>query len=239
MVLSNIYPIPNQKFYKNEKVIMLLAHIFDKYDPQYFSEDQHIMLDNGLYEGCQVSTNLEDIIKMAEQSPIPVKEFIVPDKFFDYDGNIKMFEENLPIIRKYNDKYQFMVSLHHSNFEEFCKAMEYMKQYKDEGLNLVMGIPKKALFDRQSDEAIEQYKNCPYPIHFLGLTDTDPLNKLNKVKDLIRSCDTSQLVTLLKNKDNSDDVMSWVRKPDSKVIDLENDFLCEKEIEEGLSKIKF
>ena len=239
MILSNIYPIPNQKYYKNEKVVMLLAHIFDKYDPQYFNEDQLIMLDNGIYEGAQVSTNLEDIIKMAEQSPIPVKEFIVPDKFYDYEGNIKMFEENLPIIRKWNHKYRFMVSLHHSNFEEFCKAMEYMKQYKDEGLNLVIGVPKKALFDRQSPEAIEQYKNCPYPIHFLGLTDTDPLNALNKVKDLIRSCDTSQLVTLLVNNYNSDDVMVWTRKKGDKVIDLENDNLKDTDIEEGLNNIKF
>ena len=197
------------------------------------------MLDNGIYEGAQVSTNLEDIIKMAEQSPIPVKEFIVPDKFYDYEGNIKMFEENLPIIRKYNDKYRFMVSLHHSNFEEFSKAMEYMKQYKDEGLNIVIGVPKKALFDRQSDEAIEQYKDCPYPIHFLGLTDTDPLSKLNKVKDLIRSCDTSQLVTLLINDGDKDNIMGWARGKEDKVIDLVNDSLNSNDIEYCLNKIKF
>ena len=83
MILSNIYPIKNQRFYKNEKVVMLLAHIFDKYEPQYFHEDHYIMLDNGINEGAQVSTNLEDIIMMAENSPIPVREFIVPDKFYD------------------------------------------------------------------------------------------------------------------------------------------------------------
>lgn len=238
MNLSNIYPIKNQNFYKNEKIVMLLAHLFTQYDPQYFNNSQYIMLDNGIYEGAQVSTNLEDIIKMAEESPIPVKEFIVPDKFYDYKGNIKLFEENLPIIRKWNYKYSFMVSLHHSNFKEFCKALNYLKQYKDEGLNLVVGVPKKALFDRQSDEAIEQYKECPYPIHFLGLTDKDPINKLFKVKDLIRSCDTSQLVTLLKNKGDKKSIMDYVRKPGDSIINLEDDYFNPQDIEDTLKYLK-
>lgn len=223
MILSNIYPIKNQEFYKKEKVVMLLAHLFDKYEPKNFDKSQWIMLDNGIYENAQISTNLEDLITMAENSDIPINEFIVPDKFFDYEGNIALFEANLPIVKKWSYKYSFMVSLHHSNFEEFCKAMEYMKQYKDQGLNLVMGIPKKAKFNRQSPEAIEQYKNCPYPIHFLGLTDIDPLNKLFKVKDLIRSCDTSQLVTMLKNTNKKDDLINYVRKSSDIVIDLDKD----------------
>lgn len=231
MIISNIYPIKNQTYYKNEKIVMLLAHLFDKYNPENFNTSQWIMLDNGIYEHAQVSTNLKDIISMAENSQIPVNEFIVPDKFFDYIGNIKLFESNLPIIEKWSNKYSFMVSLHHSNFEEFCKAMEYMKQYKNSGLNLVMGIPKLAKFNRQSEEAIAQYRECPYPIHFLGLTDTDPLNSLVKVKDIIRSCDTSQLVTMLKNTNKENNLLDYVRKNSDKIIDLENDYFNPNDID--------
>lgn len=238
MIISNIYPIKNQGFYKQEKIVMLLAHLFDKYKAENFNTSQWIMLDNGIYENAQVSTNLEDLIMMAENSNIPINEFIVPDKFFDYKGNIALFEANLPVIRKWSHKYSFMVSLHHSNFEEFCKAMEYMKQYKNEGLNLVVGVPKKALFDRQSDEAIEQYKKCPYPIHFLGLTDKDPINKLFKVKDLIRSCDTSQLVTLLKNKGDKKSIMDYVRKPGDSIINLEDDYFNPQDIEDTLKYLE-
>ena len=83
MELANIFPIKNQSFYKDESYVMLLAHLIDKYDPQYFSENQYIILDNGLYEGAQVSTKLKDIIKIAEKSNLPISEIIIPDKFFD------------------------------------------------------------------------------------------------------------------------------------------------------------
>lgn len=238
MIISNIYPIKNQSFYKDEKIVMLLAHLFDKYNPQYFNEDQWIILDNGIYENAQVSTNLEDLILMAENSKIPVKEFVVPDKFFDCKGNLELFEKNKEIIRKWSYKYSFMISLHHNNFEEFCYALNYMKQYKDSGLNLVMGIPKKAKFDRQSNEAIEQYKNCPYPIHFLGLTDKDPLIKLFKVKDLIRSCDTSQLVTILKNANKNIKLLEYVRNDKDIPIDLANDEFKDEDIEYCIKKLE-
>ena len=230
MIISNIYPIKNQNFYKNEKVVMLLAHLFNLYNPENFNSNQYIMLDNGIYENSQVSTNLEDLVMMAENSPIPIKEFIVPDKFFDYKGNLALFEANKNIIDKWSHKYSFMISLHHLTFEEFCYSMDYLKQYKGK-LNLVMGIPKRAKFNRQMPEAIEQYKNCPYPIHFLGLTDTDPLKELIKVKDLIRSCDTSQLVTMLKNTNKEENLIDWVRKPKDKIIDLENDIFRDEDIE--------
>lgn len=231
MIISNIYPIKNQKFYKQENTIMLLAHLFDHYDPENFKPNQWIILDNGIYENAQVSKNLEDLIAMAEKSQIHVNEFVVPDKFFDCKGNLELFEYNRHTIEKWSYKYSFMVSLHHSNFEEFCYAMDYMKQYKNSGMNLVIGVPKKAKFNRQSAEAIEQYINCPYPIHFLGLTDTDPLSELLKVKDLIRSCDTSQLVTMLKNSNKYDNLISYTRKATDTPIDLGEDVLNDDDIE--------
>ena len=58
MQIANIYPVANQQLYKDEKYVMILAHLVKKgfYKPENFSEDQYIIMDNGLFEGEQVST---------------------------------------------------------------------------------------------------------------------------------------------------------------------------------------
>ena len=232
MILANIYPIKNQKYYKEERVVMLLAHLISHYNPAYFNEDQFIILDNGIYENAQVSTDIRDLIAMADNCGIPVDELVIPDKFFDTDETIRLFESNLEAIRENSDRYSFMFVAHHNNFNDFVRIMEYINKYKDDkSLNITVGIPKKALFSRECDEAIEIYKKCPYPIHFLGVADNTPLKDLSKVQDLVRSCDTSQIVTMIKNNTENVDILSWVRKKEDTPIDLENDFIDESRIE--------
>ena len=82
MRLCNIFPIKNQRFYKDEKYVMILAHLLNLYSPQYFHKDQFVILDNGLYENAQVSTDLRDLIKIAQESSIHINEIVIPDKFF-------------------------------------------------------------------------------------------------------------------------------------------------------------
>ena len=226
MIIANIFPIANQSFYKTESMVMLLAHLFDKYDPKYFNRDQFIILDNGLYEGAQVSTNLQTIVDMADNSKIKINEIVIPDKFFDREATEQLFMDNYDIIVKNQHKYSFMYVAQSKNIEEFAETMKWIEQFKD--LNLTIGIPKKAPFNRECDEAIEIYKKCSFPIHFLGLTDTTPLIDLDKVKDIIRSCDTSQMVTYLKNA--GENYLTYVRKPEDKPIDLENDVIDNYEL---------
>lgn len=231
MLIANIYPIPNQHHYKDEKIVMLLAHLLDKYNPKYFNDKQFIILDNGIYENAQVSTDLQDLVNMADKCKIPVCELVIPDKFFDSKETVRLFEKNLDVIRKYSKKYQFMFVAHHEDFEDFKWIMNYIEQYKDDKtLNLSVGIPKRARFCREMDEAIEIYKKCSFPIHFLGLADTTPLKDLIKVEPYIRSCDTSQIVTMIKNTPKNVDILSYVRKPEDEPIDLLNDYINEERL---------
>ena len=48
--LANIYPVANKGLYKDEKYVMLLAHLLKYYKPEDFAEDSFLLLDNGLYE---------------------------------------------------------------------------------------------------------------------------------------------------------------------------------------------
>ena len=239
MEIANIFSIKNQNLYKDEKYVMLLAQLINDYKKKYFNKNQYIILDNGLYEGAQVSTDLADLIMMAEDSELPIKEIIIPDKFFDLKGTEELFLDNLSMIESNSDRFAFMFVAQSKNIKEFGKAIKFINKFNH--LNLVVGIPKRAPFNRQSDEAIKIYKKCKFPIHFLGLTDKDPLTKLFKVKDIIRSCDTSQICTMLKNMGNSgkkSDILYYVRLPHDKVIDLKDDYFDEKDIKFYIEEIK-
>lgn len=235
MKLANIFTIKNQNLYANESMVMILAHLIDSYDPEYFKNSQWTIMDNGLYEGAQVSTSLRPLIEIAESSPININEIIIPDSFFDKDKTIQYFEENIPLIREWGNKYKFMFVAQAKDFNEFKEIMNYINQYTD--LNLSVGIPKRAKFIRESDEAIAVYQKCNFPIHFLGLTDTTPIINLEKVKNIIRSCDTSQISTMIKNK--GWDIFNWVRDENSQVIDLVNDEFEEDYLTEWQDKLHF
>lgn len=239
MEIANIFPIKNQDLYKNEEYVMILAQLIKKYSKKYFKKNQYIILDNGLYEGAQVSTDLADLIMMAEDSGLPIKEIIIPDKFFDLKETKKLFLDNLSMIESNSDRYSFMWVAQSKNIKEFKKAIKFINKFNY--LNLVVGIPKKAPFNRQSDKAIKIYKKCKFPIHFLGLTDEDPLEALFKVKDIVRSCDTSQICTMLKNIGaiaRKRDVLYYVRLPHDKIINLEEDYFNPDDINTYLGVIK-
>lgn len=221
MDICNIFSIKNQQHYKNERVVMILAHLLDKYDWSCFDfKHQYVIMDNGLWEKQQVSTNLEDLIKLTESKGIEVDEFVVPDVMFDYEANIKMFEDNLKTIEKYNNKYNFMVVAHHKNFGEFKKFFEYIKQYENE-YGLTVAIPKCSVFNRTSKEAKEVYQTTSFPIHFLGMKSKERFRDLLKVNALVRSCDTSLLSIIIKYHVGIDDynVMEYVRG-DNESVDL-------------------
>jgi hypothetical protein len=219
MEIANIYPLYNQELYKDESFVMILAHLIKSYNRKNFNKKQFIILDNGLYEGAQVSTDIKTLIKLAKKSRLPISEIVIPDVFFNSESTKELFEKNLKYIKKYSKKYSFMFVAQSNNIKEFEDIIDYINNF--EGLNLTVGIPKKAPFSRQSNEAINIYKTCKFPIHFLGLTDTDCLSKLKKVKNLIRSCDTSQICTMLKNHKHN--ILKYSREKEDETIDLKND----------------
>lgn len=197
MKIANIYPIANQNLYYTESYVMILAHLVKEglYSPEHFCDEQYIIMDNGLYEGAQVSTSLQDCIDLAEASGIPVDEIIVPDVVNALDANIELFKSNIDTIKKWQHKYRFMFVAQAASVEEEVKALEFIAQYTD--LNLAVGISKLAKWDRADPRAVRAYATCPFPIHFLGIKKS--FAELLPVAALIRGCDTSQLAFMDKN----------------------------------------
>ena len=202
MQIANIYPIANQAMYKNERYVMILAHLVKKglYKPESFNANQYIIMDNGLFEGEQVSTNLEDLIKLVEKSGIPVNEIIVPDVVNDAVRTKKLFKENLETVKKYGRRYKFMFVAQSRTYQELRNNILFINQYADHNLNLSVGISKLSPLDRADIKARKCYEHCKFPIHILGIKDSfDELQRLKNVPQ-IRGCDTSQLAFIAKNE---------------------------------------
>lgn len=237
MRIANIYPVANQELYKDEKYVMILAHLVKKglYKPENFSEDQYIIMDNGLFEGEQVSTDLKELVKLAEESGIPVKEIIVPDAVNDRDRTKNLFIRNLDTIRRYNHKYTFMFVAQAVTYSELRMNMLFINQFKEEGLKLSVGISKLSPLNRADALACSAYKHCKYPIHILGVKDSfRELSQLPNIEQ-IRGCDTSQLAYIIKNEkeyinrpwsySRAEEEVWYGRDPKKAAIDLEHDKL--------------
>lgn len=234
MKIANIWPVYNQEMYAEEEYVMILAHLLKKglYKSNCFSASSYTIMDNGLFEGEQVSTNLEDLLELADNCGIVIDEVIVPDAVNDSAQTIKLFEDNLTTIRKRNDSYRFMVVAQAKNYKELEEIVDYYNKYADD-LDLAVGISKLAPFDRNSAEAQRIYKKCRFPIHLLGIKTT--FQELDAVAHLIRGCDTSQLAYIAKNEHYGDMrrscLWTYVREENSKPpIDLEHDKLDFEEI---------
>ena len=237
--LANIYPVANKGLYKDEKYVMLLAHLLKYYKPEDFAEDSFLILDNGLYEELQVSTDVQTIIDKAEAAGLPINEFIVPDVLNEVEANIKMFESNIPTIKKYIGKYNFMFVAQSTTPAELKRAIDYINQYKEELPNLSVGFSKLTPMQRDSDEVIEILKTCKYPIHVLGIKLD--FAEVFKLKGLVRGVDSSQLPYIVKNEssipaDPAHYTRSGRREDGRGVegvdIELETDVLDDKKLRE-------
>lgn len=196
--LANIYPISAQELYKDERYIMLLSFLADKYKPENLNPDAYVIMDNSLYEEQQNGMDMQYYIDLAESNHIPVNEFIVPDVLNDIEGTIKSFEENLPVIEKYKDQYNFMFVAQATTLEEQKRGIEYINQYADKLDNITVGISKLSVLDRMDDKLIEILKTCKYPIHFLGVKLS--FAELEKASKVARGCDTQQVAYMSKNE---------------------------------------
>lgn len=232
MKICNIYPIANQELYQQEEYIMILAHLVKKglYDPKFFNgRGAHIIMDNGLFEKAQVSTNLQDCINIAKSSGLEVSELVVPDAINDTEKTMELFEQNWETIKN-NPQYTYMFVAQGRNEEEVAKAIDFINGYLVNSINnntdmpkIVVGISKLTPMDRASKKAIEIYKKCLYPIHFLGIKES--FQELNDVCKIIRSCDSSQLAYIAKNEDAAPaNVWLYKRIKDSNHIDIDLEF---------------
>lgn len=236
MKIANIYPVTNQQLYKDEQYVMILAHLLKKgyYKAENFNEQQYIIMDNGLFEGEQVSTDLADLIRLAEDSGIPIKEIIVPDAVNDETKTKELFRQNLLTIQEWSHKYTFMFVAQAKTYSELARNILFINQFEG-ALNLSVGISKLSPLDRADFKARQCYKHCKFPVHILGIKDS--FKELEKIIGTpnVRGCDTSQLAYMVKNEgDTFFRPWTYSRKtaeecnavdPAEAAIDLEHDAL--------------
>lgn len=199
--IANIYPVANQDFYKDEKYVMILAHLLNYYHLESFNPEAYVICDNGLYEESQVSTSLQDVINMIEASEVGsiVDEIIIPDTANDIKDTIRLFEENIDTVKKYIGKYNFMFVSQATTYEELRFGINYINQYVDTIPNLTIGFSKLSPLDRASDEAVEIIKTAKYPVHCLGLKLS--FGEMKNIAPYVRGCDSSQLAYIVHNED--------------------------------------
>ena len=229
MQVCNIFPVKNQNMYEHEEYVMILAHLLRKrlYNPEHFKNAKWIIMDNGLFEGEQVSTDLRDLIALADEwraKGIHIDEIVIPDAMRDMIATKELYLQNFITIKD-NPKYMFQLVIQHNTPEEFHEMMLFAGKY---GLrNVTIGVPKLGVISRISPEAIEEYKKVSMPIHFLGLRET--FEELAAVKDIVRSCDSAQVAIATKYNKEPASLFNWVRSK-SEVIDLENDCIPEEQL---------
>lgn len=234
MKLANIYPVSNQELYKEETYVMLLAHLLKYYNRANFREDAYVIMDNGMYENSRVSTNVKDIIEEAEKFSIRVNEFIIPDVLNDKDETIHLFGQNIPAIKEYTGKYNFMFVAQASSLEELSESIKYINGFKEELPNITVGIAKLIPVERNTKEFITILKECKYPIHILGIKDN--FNEVKPLETIVRGVDSSQLAYITKNEPQvPEDSLHYSRKAAMEShfaanIDLENDLLSSRKL---------
>lgn len=229
MQVCNIFPVKNQNMYEGEEYVMILAHLLRKglYNPEHFKNAKWIIMDNGLFEGEQVSTDLRDLIALADEwraKGIHIDEIVIPDAMRDMAATKELYRQNFNTI-KANPEYMFQLVVQHNAPEEFHEMMLFAGKYWLN--NVTIGVPKLGVISRTSPEAIEEYKKALMPIHFLGLRET--FEELAAVKDIVRSCDSAQVAIATKYHKDPASLFNWVRSK-SEVIDLENDYIPEEQL---------
>lgn len=238
MEICNIYPVANQQWYSLESYCMILAHLLKKglYQKEYFRNDQYIIMDNGLYEGEQVSTNLTDLISLAYNSNIPIREIVVPDVLNDAKKNRSLFLKQVDVMTFYT-QYRYMFVAQSTTLKELEENIDFINKFHDQhpNIRLSVGISKLSPITRECFEACEIYKKCELPIHFLGIKKD--IAEVNLLQKIIRSCDTSQLCHNVKNATIHNVTDGWSiyrpRSEDDVNINLEKDVLNNISIKES------
>ncbi len=223
MKIAHIYPLSNIDMYRTNEYNMLLAQYAEKgfYDQMHIEHCFNIM-DNGLYEGKQVSKNLYDLYRIVKAHKLKIDEMVVPDVANNCEENLKLFIKNIgnmKAIRRQSPKMRFMVVAQGKTIEEIIRAIRFIERKVDEeDMHYVtIAISKLTPCDRTDKYLRQVYRECTCPIHFLGLKHV--FEELSKVKTIIRSCDTCQLSWLIGedfkyrlNQLNCENVMKKQRK---------------------------
>lgn len=231
MKICNVFPIKNQRFYKYEDYVMLYLDHLDLYNPLYFNKNQFIILNS--IGGHQRYFKLEFLIKKVKKLGFKVDELVVPVYIHDRVEAQNFILSNMDTLKKFK-KYRFMLILKVNTIKDFIDVVDYLSQYRQD-VNITIGIPKDTFRNVTLDDFILTFKKCVFPLHLLDLDGKIPLKNLIEVEDIIRSCDTSRIVDMIKNNSKNIDILSYTLQPEDVPVDLLEDYVDEERLEKALT----
>ena len=231
MKICNVFPIKNQRFHKYEDYVMLYLDHLDLYNSLYFNKNQFIILNS--ISDHQRYFKIEDLIKRVERLSFKVNELVVPVYIHNKVEAHNFILSNIDALKSFK-KYRFMLVLKINTVKDFIDIVDYLKQYGHH-VAITIGVPEDAFYDIDLDEFISTFKKCVFPLHLLNLNNKIPLKSLIKVEDIIRSCDTSRIVDMIKNNSKNIDILSYTLQPGDKPIDLLKDYVDEERLEKALT----
>lgn len=204
---------------------MCLTHLVEtnkEYAKFYSDFKGYKVLDNSLIE-LGGSVELQRVLSAAQE--IRANEIILPDKFQDGPGTVKLVKESIDELRELGKlgDYSIMAVAHGSIVEEWVWCFRTLSEIPEVN---VIGIPKiTAKLQPGGRPALESiWKNSPKVIHLLGLWYA--WNELASYLDAdrIRSVDTCQAAFLAKYR-----MDPWSVRPDGFTIDLQDNTIPSNE----------
>lgn len=219
------------------------------------AKNSYKILDNGCYE-LGASGQIEDVFMMADR--IKADEIILPDVMGDMHATIDATTDALDYIYKTGQQldYHYMAVCQGSDWDEYmaCAKMfagfntvdvigipkKFMREavcLGDSGTQIVGSFRTAALMRTEFAKALSEepeFKHSRKKIHMLGIS-WSPL-ELQKVAEVVRSCDTNLVVENLKR--GVPPISSWATFGEKYSLEKELDALqlstLRQIIEEGI-----
>lgn len=220
MYIANIVPLKYSYLMYQQKIVMLLCHL-SKIDEKYakeahYAKNVYKIMDNSIIE-LGDAFQLDELIKEARKCK--ADEIILPDKFEDGEGTIKLAKDSIKYLKEKEilKEFKLQVVCHGKTIEEFKNSFEEINKIKEID---VIGIPKvltKTFGNRCN--LYDIFKNTDKEIHLLGCWESfNELKVLPKEAfNKMRSLDTC-LISLLSIKGK--DIFNTTRP--AKTIDFKN-----------------
>lgn len=201
MNLSHILPLDNVPQFAQPLEMYLALQLQKKPSVMEVIKDResYKLIDNGCYE-FNKSMDFQELLKVAEL--IDADEVILPDVMFDARATIEGAFAALSTVKR-KKQFNFMAVCQGASMEDYCECLQVFEQIPEV---TTIGIPKKfmrTVYDSPVECAKARNEFARYvasrsnkQIHLLGLCDA--FTELEGMGDLVRSCDTSLAVELIK-----------------------------------------
>lgn len=219
MQLCGIVPVDKTEWMYKDKIVMTLAHLFEKYPDTYGKVNldhpkNYVIMDNSVVELGSTFT-IDKMVALADKQI--VDELILPDGYPSGKKTVELVKESIKWLKD-NDRlgcYKLMGVCHGENYEEFVETFNTLNNMPEID---VLGIPKvlqKWLPSKSREEVANIFLNTSKEIHLLGtwyslkeIVEMSPeiLSKIRSVDTCLPFYYAYKKESILKDRDGTIDL---------------------------------